>query len=420
MNYPDARSTPSSNVLLSMSLLSMFLLHSPTAASATSVQILGLEAIGADLEVSLAWSESIEVTAPHLAVRNAKGAELLSVPITALAGETTVAEIPGALSAVAEGNLQFFLAVLDEGDKLATPLAFRVRFDCSRPDACEFEVVPGLRLNAMIDLSPELAGAIDGYRGKPVDLLTLGRRQPELLGDVYSYAYDLERRGVSGPSLDGCTCAWTAVANDTTVDCGAYAMFSGDELSHSSLAQGELEIDLELRCTSIEIPERIAVTTPAGRIAISPPTLVPCETSCVGMVAHDLNGNLEAWADAGFAASAQADLNVEWEVDGALELAEILTASVDLPTVGSVNDSILLIPAPIFRSAPTHASVAADAHSLINRLSAAGSAQALSSFHGLNLGASGYAACAVMQEADLDIDLFCTNKAIGLLSGDRP
>ncbi len=403
-----------------LTILSTLLLLFPVVAGAATVQFLGLEASGTDLQVTLAWSETAEVTAPRLAVRDSKGAELAAFPIEASPGETLMAEIPGVLSAVVEGHRQFSLVVLEEQNKLAAPLPFRIRFICPTADACDFEVVPGLNLVDTIDLAPELAAAIDASKGEAVDLQALTERWPELRGSAYSYAFDLEHSGTLETSTAGCTCTWTSVTAAPSRACGAYALLREDELDTSSSAYAEVEVGMELRCQTIELQNRIAVSTPAGHIVISPPRLVPCAAPCVGTVAHGLTGETLVIAEASYAASAQSQVVIDWQIDGQTEMYERLHAAVSLADDDQIIDSTQLVPPLAFRRAPSSAQATAQAVASAQRLSVFGRSLALSSFHGLSLGASGYATCASRQAGHIDVTLFCSDKEIGLLSGDRP
>ncbi len=404
---------------LILCLLALVIL-SPTLAAATTVQVVGLEAADADLHVTLAWSEIHEVTAARLAVRDAKGTELTSLPIEAPLGETVMVEIPDVLSAVADGNLQFSLAILTDSDKLAAPLPFRIRFDCPKPDLCHFEVQPGLRLTDTIDLAPELAEAIDANPDQAVNLMALTKQRPELRGEAYSYAFDLEHSGTTEASTAGCTCAWTSVTDSYETSCGAYATLEDNAWSRSSIADADLDLRLELRCNQIEIPNRIAVSTPAGRIVISPPSLVPCAAPCIGTVAHGLTGGARVIAEAGFNALAEIDLTLDWEIDGQLTAAERLSLAIPLAAVGQGDNSVQFSPPLVYRPAPSNASANIHADAFAQRLNLYTSAIALGSFHTVGLAASGFAECALQQTADVHTSLFCRDKEIGLLSGDRP
>lgn len=344
----------------------------PVAKPEASPVVIGdVRPDGSNVVVSLAWDPAAALPEQARLVIRAQdggqaGEEAWIAPDAS--GAFVEATVPAALERVHEQGLHYLITVEDAKGAALAEYPYLVMLTCEDERTCAYKLIGGVRTDGALFVSSELDAALDELGAeRPDDVLgAILERHPELRGDVYTLAMQLERmQPAAGAQQPNCLCWWTYVVSFTPATNAFFtgfappaatkAGFNGTGAAHYFAAKstngaivhtisGDTTITVKMRCWGITGWHTITITIHilwwTIHIHINVPVFGYCQSQCVGKVTHNAHYqariNADAYGPPG-SSFARASESVLYKVDGNTVFSTGSTVSASPPTTNAAN-----------------------------------------------------------------------------------
>lgn len=280
-------------------------------------QVLKAQVDGMDLLITVRWPDGSGEDPVSLSLLDRDGETVASSTIWPEPGAETVSILADAFEEATSRPQHHEAQLVDgAGELVGTSYPLQFGLHCEDAETCRFKVRGGVSAPEMIVISPAMALALAEAETAGVEdvLAYVGESYPQLWGDVYSMAWQVEAMG-SEPPLggkaqspgdggdSGCTCLWNLQVVDDPIsiqetsnlganeepECGAsrgitYRRVGSATALTELTVTGSSRVTPTVGCWRVTTLEPVSIGAGESEHTVRMVALAPCASACSGSV----------------------------------------------------------------------------------------------------------------------------------------